>query len=101
MSSFQGVGVERFHCIQRCPHFREGEQLKGQNVGYLIPGDVLMSWNNRGYVCMDHSNVLEQQRICLYGPLQRPGTTEDMFVWTTPALVLSYSSNRSRAKRKF
>ena len=22
VSSFQGVGVEVFHCIQRCPHFR-------------------------------------------------------------------------------
>ena len=22
MSSFQGVGIEEFHCIQRCPHFR-------------------------------------------------------------------------------
>ena len=21
-SSFQGVGIEEFHCIQRCPHFR-------------------------------------------------------------------------------
>ena len=20
--SFQGVGIEEFHCIQRCPHFR-------------------------------------------------------------------------------
>ena len=23
MSSFQGVGIEVFHCIQRCPHFKE------------------------------------------------------------------------------
>ena len=23
MSSFQGVGIGEFHCIQRCPHFRE------------------------------------------------------------------------------
>ena len=22
VSSFQGVGIEWFHCIQRCPHFR-------------------------------------------------------------------------------
>ena len=22
MASFQGVGIEEFHCIQRCPHFR-------------------------------------------------------------------------------
>ena len=22
MSSFQGVGIEEFHCIQRCLHFR-------------------------------------------------------------------------------
>ena len=22
MSSFQGIGIEGFHCIQRCPHFR-------------------------------------------------------------------------------
>ena len=25
VSSFQGVGVERFHCVQRCPHFRRFE----------------------------------------------------------------------------
>ena len=25
VSSFQGVGIEGFHCIQRCPHFRELE----------------------------------------------------------------------------
>ena len=24
VSSFQGVGIEEFHCIQRCPHFRVG-----------------------------------------------------------------------------
>ena len=23
MSSFQGIGIEEFHCIQRCPHFSE------------------------------------------------------------------------------
>ena len=23
VSSFQGVGIEEFHCIQRCPHFRQ------------------------------------------------------------------------------
>ena len=23
VSSFQGVGIEEFHCIKRCPHFRE------------------------------------------------------------------------------
>ena len=22
VSSFQGVGIEEYHCIQRCPHFR-------------------------------------------------------------------------------
>ena len=22
VSSFQGFEIERFHCIQRCPHFR-------------------------------------------------------------------------------
>ena len=22
MSSFQGFGIDEFHCIQRCPHFR-------------------------------------------------------------------------------
>ena len=25
VSSFQGVGIEEFHCIQRCPHFRRLE----------------------------------------------------------------------------
>ena len=38
MSSFQGVGIEEFHCIQRCPHFR------GSSTVYR---DVLVSegWN--------------------------------------------------------
>ncbi len=27
VSSFQGVGIEGFHCIQRCPHFRGGVPL--------------------------------------------------------------------------
>ena len=22
VTSFQGVGIEEFHCIRRCPHFR-------------------------------------------------------------------------------
>ena len=22
MSSFQGIGIEEFHCIERCPHFK-------------------------------------------------------------------------------
>ena len=22
LSSFQGIGIEKFHCILRCPHFR-------------------------------------------------------------------------------
>ena len=26
VSSFQGVGIEEFHCVQRCPHFRVLEQ---------------------------------------------------------------------------
>ena len=25
VSSFQEVGIEEFHCIQRCPHFRRLE----------------------------------------------------------------------------
>ena len=25
VSSFQGVGIEEFHCIQKCPHFKELE----------------------------------------------------------------------------
>ena len=27
MSSFQGVGIEELHCIQRCPHFRRLEEV--------------------------------------------------------------------------
>ena len=27
MSSFQGVRIEEFYCIQRCPHFRGGVPL--------------------------------------------------------------------------
>ena len=42
MPSFQGVGIEEFHCIQRCPHFRVLEQ-RGSTVyrGVLISG----CWN--------------------------------------------------------
>ena len=29
VSSLQGVGIEGFHCIQRCPHFRVLENLEG------------------------------------------------------------------------
>ena len=29
MSSFQGVGIEEFHCIQRCPHFKGGVGIEG------------------------------------------------------------------------
>ena len=27
MSSFQGVGIEVFHCVQKCPWFRELEYI--------------------------------------------------------------------------
>ena len=39
MSSFQGVGIEVFHCIQRCPHFR--------GLGSTVHRGVLISggWN--------------------------------------------------------
>ena len=43
VSSFQGVGIEEFHCIQRCPHFR------GENRGVPLYTGVLISggWNRR------------------------------------------------------
>ena len=31
VSSFQGVVIERFHCIQRCPHFR-GLSFRGASL---------------------------------------------------------------------
>ena len=39
MSSFQGVAIEEFHCIQRCPHFR--------GLGFTVYRGVLISggWN--------------------------------------------------------
>ena len=42
MSSFQGVGIEEFHCIQKCTHFN-GLEERGSTVyrGILISG----SWN--------------------------------------------------------
>ena len=65
MSSFQGVGTEEFHCIQRCPHFRgwnrgvplytELSSFQGvgievssfQGLGVPLDRDVLISecWN--------------------------------------------------------
>ena len=44
VSSFQVVGIEEFHCIQRCPHFRELEE-KGSTVyrGVFISG----SWKRK------------------------------------------------------
>ena len=46
MSSFQGVGIERFHCIQRCPHFRGLEQ-RGSTV-YSCVHLSGFHYNNRG-----------------------------------------------------
>ena len=42
MSSFQGFGIEKSHCIQKCPHFKDLE-LRGSTVyrGILISG----GWN--------------------------------------------------------
>ena len=40
--SFQGVGIEKFHYIQRCPHFRGLEQRSSTVYrGVLISG----GWN--------------------------------------------------------
>ena len=39
MSSFQGVGIEEFHCIQRCSHFGTRAPLYTE---------VLLFWN-RGF----------------------------------------------------
>ena len=42
VSSFQGIGIEEFHCIQRCPHFRVLEYRSSTVYrGVLIPG----CWN--------------------------------------------------------
>ena len=30
--SFQDVGIERFHCTQRCPHFRAGLEQRSSIV---------------------------------------------------------------------
>ena len=52
MSSFLGVGIERFHCIQRCPHFRGEVPLytvvfSFQGIDSTIYRGVLISggWN--------------------------------------------------------
>ncbi len=39
VSSFQGVGIEGFHCIQRCPRFR-GLEWRGSTVYRGVRG-----WN--------------------------------------------------------
>ena len=59
MSSFQGVGIEEFHCIQRCPYFKGLESrsstvyrgvfiLGGWNRGVLLRGVLIL----RGLECI-------------------------------------------------
>ena len=44
VSSFQGVGIEEFHCIQRCPHFKVLEWRSSTVYrGVLVSG----CWNRR------------------------------------------------------
>ena len=40
MSSFQGVGIEGFHCIQKCPHFRRVgiEEFRTEVSSFLVVG---------------------------------------------------------------
>ena len=56
MSSFQGVGIEEFHCIQRCPHFR-GLEWRSSTVyrGVLISG----CWN-RGVPLYNYVKICNQ-----------------------------------------
>ena len=48
MSSFQGVGIEEFHCIQRCPHFNSTGWCYTNNVQryYLSGSDQYLLMNN-------------------------------------------------------
>ena len=52
VSSFQGIGIEEFHCIQRCPYFRGLEYMCTelsllQGAGIDVYRGVLTSggWN--------------------------------------------------------
>ena len=47
MSSFQEVGIEEFHCIQRCPHFRVLAILayRGSHLGDGPMSDVIITGN--------------------------------------------------------
>ena len=55
VSSFQWIGIEEFHCIQKCPHFRElnrgpllytkGVFISGSwNRGALLYTEVFSFW---------------------------------------------------------
>ena len=50
--SFQGVGIEEFHCIQRCPHFRVlllyTEVSSFQGVATVYRGILISGCWNRG-----------------------------------------------------
>ena len=53
MSSFHGVGIERFHCIQRCPHFR-GVGIEGFHCIQRCPHFRMWLGRNSGVL---HSGV--------------------------------------------
>ena len=62
MSSLQGVGIEGFHCIQRCPHFR-----------VLVPlyteVSSLEGVGREGFHCIQrcpHLRVLEERGSTVY-----------------------------------
>ena len=48
VSSFQGVGIEEFHCIQKCPHFRAVIPTMPTYLS-LVPFPFIISRNTTSY----------------------------------------------------
>ena len=63
VSSLQGVGIEGFHCIQRCPHFRN------RGVPLYTEVSSLQGVGIEGFHCIQrcpHSRVLEERGSTVY-----------------------------------
>ena len=57
MSSFQGVGIEEFHCIQRCSHFRVLDSI-GCSVQCVLAVSYVVNIYNMYIIPLIESFVL-------------------------------------------
>ena len=66
MSSFQGVGIEGFHSIQRCPHFRgvSYTEVSSFQRGFIYRGVLISGGWNRGV--SQYTEVSSFQGVGMY-----------------------------------